>query len=334
MPHFRFCLIEFRSNLRCGNQSLQVARCCCTSAWFLINMMSAVPNEWPDVNSHFGFLDIAGFLKERGYWHRVWLANPEPPVVRLFPHWNWNTGSGARQSHMATCDGLCEAAADGSSTNVTVFAFANVPGGAMELWLNGETLGSASIRLGGWASWVVPYAPGTLAARAYKNNSDAASAETSVETTGAAAALRVSIKDGVGARGIVMDGADVALVMVEVVDVTGRVVPIASSSITFSVSSSAAHIIGTGNGNPSSHTSDKSVVREAFNGLALAIIQSVLPPVAAGDARGSLDCVAGPSSVTVTASSSGLASGSIDLVLLGECSRDRSSGGLIPLVWQ
>lgn len=27
-----------------------------------------VPNAWPDVNSHFGFLDIAGFLKERGYW--------------------------------------------------------------------------------------------------------------------------------------------------------------------------------------------------------------------------------------------------------------------------
>ena len=27
-----------------------------------------VPNKWPDVNSHFGFLDIAGFLKERGHW--------------------------------------------------------------------------------------------------------------------------------------------------------------------------------------------------------------------------------------------------------------------------
>ena len=27
-----------------------------------------VPNTWPDVNSHFGFLDIAGFLKERGHW--------------------------------------------------------------------------------------------------------------------------------------------------------------------------------------------------------------------------------------------------------------------------
>ena len=37
-----------------------------------------------------------------------------------------------------------------------------------------------------------------------------------VETTGAPASLRASIKDGVGAGGIAADGADTALVMVQV----------------------------------------------------------------------------------------------------------------------
>merc|ERR1712217_930725 len=103
-----------------------------------------VPNTWPDVNSHFGFLDIAGFLKDRGYWHRIWLANPDPPEVHLFPHWNWED-------------------ADVLPPNVTVFAMANVIVGKVDLTLNGQSFGSKTIEsVGGWASWVVPYTPGKL----------------------------------------------------------------------------------------------------------------------------------------------------------------------------
>ena len=83
-----------------------------------------VPNQWPDVNSHFGFLDIAGFLKERGHWQRVWLANPEPPAIHVFPHWNWAAGM-----------------------TVTVFAFSNVPGGSIELLLNGQVRVRVGVRV-------------------------------------------------------------------------------------------------------------------------------------------------------------------------------------------
>lgn len=53
-----------------------------------------VPNNWPDVNSHFGFLDISGFLKERGYWQghvhhfmvtALWVSiSMDSQIARLF----------------------------------------------------------------------------------------------------------------------------------------------------------------------------------------------------------------------------------------------------------
>ena len=155
---------------------------------------------------------------------------------------------------------------------MTVFAFGNVPGGSLALELNGRPLGNKTIKLGGFVTWLVPYEPGTVVVRAFKNGSQTSCAETNVTTTGPPAALRASIKDGVGAGGLVDDGTDVALVMVEVVDAQGRMVPIASDVVTFSVVGDGARIIGTGNGNPASHTPDKSLVREAFNGLVLAVV--------------------------------------------------------------
>ena len=48
------------------------------------------PYQWPDVNSHFGILDIAGFPKDRFYWYKAWfLDDGTHPSVHLFPHWNW-----------------------------------------------------------------------------------------------------------------------------------------------------------------------------------------------------------------------------------------------------
>ena len=222
----------------------------------------------PDVNSHFGFLDIAGFMKERGYWQKVWLANPDPPAIHIFPHWNWQAATSAaatvppaatempQQEHFAPCTGLCKrgtgSAANGTQpTTVTVFAFSNVVNGSIELLLNGISYGNKSItKVGGWSTWDVPYTQGTLVAKAFRTNQSAAScAETAVTTTGAPASVRVSIKDGVGATGIAADGRDVALVMAEILDADGRVVPVAGNVLTFSVSDpSLAEIIGTGNG--------------------------------------------------------------------------------------
>jgi hypothetical protein len=39
------------------------------------------PYAWPDVNSHFGIIDMAGFEKDRFYWYQAWYTTPSPPVA-------------------------------------------------------------------------------------------------------------------------------------------------------------------------------------------------------------------------------------------------------------
>ena len=161
-------------------------------------------------------------MKERGYWQRIWLLNPDPPEVHFFPHWNWDTTTSQQellpQSHLDPCRGLCQSGAHaGQVANVTVFAFSNA-GGAVELLLNGVSLGRKMVEFAGFLTWVVPYSPGVLKAQAFRNGSDTAVAESSVATTGPATSLNASIKDGFGAAGIVAGGTGVALVQVQMLD--------------------------------------------------------------------------------------------------------------------
>jgi hypothetical protein len=38
--------------------------------------LQPTPYSWPDINSHFGILDIAGFPKDRYFWYRSWFVQP------------------------------------------------------------------------------------------------------------------------------------------------------------------------------------------------------------------------------------------------------------------
>jgi beta-galactosidase len=76
---------------------------------------------------------------------------------------------------------------------------------------------------------------------------------------------------------IAADGEDVSVVNVEVVDASGRVMPIASNEVSFRVAG-PGRIIGVGNGDPSCHEPDKGEKRSAFNGLCMAIVQALKDP--------------------------------------------------------
>jgi beta-galactosidase len=65
----------------------------------------------------------------------------------------------------------------------------------------------------------------------------------------------------------------VAVISVSINDSKGRVVPTANNLVTFSIDG-PGRIIGTGNGNPSSHEPDKASQRMAFNGYCLVIVQA------------------------------------------------------------
>ena len=188
-------------------------------------------------------------------------------MLHLFPHWNWPGREGRE---------------------VEVWCHTNMD--RVELLLNGRSLGSQDVARNSHAMWKVPYAPGTLEARGFK---DGIPALTATRTTTGAPAKIVLRPDRLRIRA---DGEDVAVIEVSAVDAAGLPVPLADSEIAFRVRGSGK-LIGVGNGDPSSHEADKADHRKLFNGLATAIVQSAK---SAGD-------------ITIEASSEGLASAVLTL---------------------
>ena len=183
------------------------------------------PYWWPCVNSHFGILDTCGFPKDAFYYYQSWWTTN--PVLHLAPHWNWPGREGQE---------------------ILVQAFSNCK--EVELFLNGASLGKQAMKPNSKLSWQVKYAPGTLSAKGF----DAAGkviAETKVETTGAAAQVRL-VPDRTA---IDADGQDVSVFTVSAVDAQGRLVPVAGDKVHFSVAG-VGNIIGVGNGDPSCHEPD------------------------------------------------------------------------------
>jgi beta-galactosidase len=187
------------------------------------------PYQWPCINSHFGILDTAGFPKDNFWLYQSWWT--DRPMVHLLPHWSWRGPEGQK--------------IEGQEIDVRAYTNAE----EVELLLNGQSLGRQRISPFSEVKWKVKYAPGALAARAYRGG--AVVAETRVETTGAPAAIRLT-PDRAQLRA---DGEDIAAVTVAVVDAAGRVVPTANVPVAFTLAG-PGRIIGVGNGDPTSHEPD------------------------------------------------------------------------------
>jgi beta-galactosidase len=186
----------------------------------------AWPSGWPGVVSHFGFLDACGFPKDTAYYIKSWWT--DEPVLHLYPHWNWQGREG--QEFIVGC-------------------FSNHE--AVELFLNGVSLGKKDMPRNGHLEWKVAYTPGVLEARGYRGG--AALATDRVETTGAPAQLVLTPDRTV----INADGADVAVFTVSARDAQGRTVPTADNRVEFEVT--GGRIIGVGNGDPGCHEPDRFV---------------------------------------------------------------------------
>jgi beta-galactosidase len=204
------------------------------------------PYSWPSINSHFGILDTCGFPKDIAFYYQaVWT---DQPVLHVFPHWNWAGREGQP---------------------IDVWAFSNLD--AVELKVNGRSLGRQSVPKDGHVEWKVPYQPGTLEAVGFKGAR--AAKTTRVETTGAPARIVLAADRTT----IVADGRDLAIVTVSAVDAQGRVVPVADNLVHFALADSG-RIIGVGNGDPASHEPDTYLdpaawQRHLFNGYAQIIVQ-------------------------------------------------------------
>lgn len=200
------------------------------------------PYRWPCVTSHFGFMDICGFPKDGYYAYKAAWTNE--PVVHLFPHWDWKGKEG--DSIKVHCYTNCE---------------------EVELLLNGKSVGKQKAIPYTKLIWSLIYQPGKLEARGYKKGK--LITKDIVETTTNPAQVALSSD----CNTLKADGCDVAVIRVAIKDAKGRVVPTASNLVHFEIEG-PGKIIGTGNGNPSSHEPDKASQRMAFNGYCLVLVQS------------------------------------------------------------
>jgi beta-galactosidase len=200
------------------------------------------PYKWPCISSHFGLMDTCGFPKDIYYYYQAWWT--DKPVLHLAADWNSPGREG--KTNLVRCFSNCK---------------------TVELFLNGKSLGKQSLPKNEYLDWNVVYAPGVLSAKGYEGKKIVA--QTKIETMGPPAGIRLHADRS----SITADGEDLSMVEVSVVDPRGGVVVNANNLIDFELKG-AGKIIGVGNGDPSSHESDKASERRVFNGFAQVIIQS------------------------------------------------------------
>lgn len=207
------------------------------------------PYKWPNINSHFGIMDMCGFPKNIYYYYQSWWTDKD--VLHIAPHWNWKGKEGQP---------------------IDVWVYSNADN--VELFLNGKSLGKKEMPRNSHLQWTVNYEPGTLSAIAFKNGKKITA---HVETTGPAAEVVITPYKTT----MLADGKDATVINVTVVDKQGREVPDADNLISFSLTGDAK-IIGVGNGDPSSHEPDKCMdgnwQRKLFNGKCQVILKAGTSP--------------------------------------------------------
>ena len=246
---------------------------------------ATVATDWPARSSYFGFVDLAGFPKDRFYLYQSqWTKKP---MVHVLPHWNWQGREGQA---------------------IPVMCYTNAD--EVELFLNGKSLGRkkrfgepVTIPVGPNVTpekkfvskyrleWQVPYAPGVLKAVAYQGGKQVAVDER--HTAGAPAAIQLSADRAT----IQSDGGDLSFVTVRIEDKDGNLVPAADNLVKFALTGPGT-ITGVDNGNAATVEPFQADHRKAFSGMALVIVRSQ-----AGH----------PGKITLTATSEGLATAATEI---------------------
>jgi hypothetical protein len=139
------------------------------------------PYSWPEVNSNFGIIDLAGFPKDTFWYYQSWWQSS--PVLHLFPHWNtpkiipgthavtcdssqatqkwnWTGGSGQGQIKLISTGQCVSAACNNVSTGCQPLALVNCDSSQALLFTHGSDNAFKSVQNGGcmdlWNSGVGP----------------------------------------------------------------------------------------------------------------------------------------------------------------------------------
>ncbi len=168
---------------------------------------------WPAVCSKSGAMDL--FLQKKGAFYQNQSHWTDAPMAHIVPHWNFK--------------GM-----ENQEIPVTVYTNCD----ELELLLNGKSLGRKEIEKYGHGQWNVPYTPGKLEAKGYRDGILVASHTRT--TTGKPETLQLTLDNTCCAN-----GADVALFTCQCLDKDGNIVPDAAEYVYFSAEA-PAKILGTG----------------------------------------------------------------------------------------
>jgi len=210
--------------------------------WTGFDYLGEAIKGWPARFWDFGIIDLCGFPKDHYYFYQSqWTKKP---MVHILPHWTWPGKEGKV---------------------IPVWTYSNAD--EVELFFNGESLGTKSNIDQMNLSWDVPYAAGTL--KSVARTDGKVVAESIVKTASAPAKIEI-IAD---TKTLLADGVSCAHLEVNVLDADGNFVPNADNLITFNISGPADNI-GVENGDALDLASVKINQRKTFNGKCLMILQS------------------------------------------------------------
>ncbi|MBN2211705.1 MAG: DUF4982 domain-containing protein, partial [Sedimentisphaerales bacterium] len=197
---------------------------------------------WPVVTSQFGVMDLCRFPKDPYYYYlQEWT---EEPMVHILPHWTWPGKEGR---------------------TINVWCYSNCD--SVELFLNGKSLGVQPRKPLSHIEWKVPYEAGELTAVGVRNSKEVCR---DIQKT-AGKPFEISLE--ADRTKIRADGKDLSFVTVRIMDANGVMVPTADDVVTFKVTGNG-RLLGVCNGDPASHANPRADEINAFNGMALAIVQS------------------------------------------------------------
>ena len=187
------------------------------------------PHSWPSVMSHWGFMDICGFLKDTAYLLKAWYKTEL--VAHLLPHWNW---------------------AKNQSVKVSVFT----NGDTAELYLNGKSLGAKQVSERR-ADWLVNYVEGVILVKVCRGN------EVVYDEVKTALNPHKILLEDVTPK---YKTHDIRIINVSVVDKNGVLVPNFNDIVTFSGENLT--VLGVANGNPNGTQPNIATCVPCYNGRA------------------------------------------------------------------
>lgn len=193
------------------------------------------PMKYPAVYTQFGICDYCGFPKDNFYYYKSWWS--EDNVLHVF--------------------------ADNSGETPRIYCYSNMD--EVEIFEDGDSLGRKTMEKNWYLMWDnVTRASGEIKAEGYKNGKLVMSR--ALKPVGKAYKIDIEPHSKKISEG------DTVIFNISIVDENDLLVRTADNMLEFEVE--GAVVLGTGNGNPGDHDSEKLPCRQAFNGLCQLLVKA------------------------------------------------------------